>query len=244
MDIRNKVGIVTGGADGIGRCIAESFYRAGAKVIVFDIDSSRLKNLSNKMPDITTVRVDVSIKEDVFKQVDKVMGKFGEVNILVNNAGICECKPVLDIAEKSWDRMMNINLKSVFFMSQAVIPFMKKKKQGKIVNIASIAGKIGGMLTGTHYSVSKAGVICFTKCLARELAPYSINVNCVCPSIVNTDMTRLYKREDIKRIVETIPLGRIPEPEEVANAVLFLSSESSNFITGEIMDVNGGSLMD
>ena len=168
----------------------------------------------------------------------------GRIDILVNNAGVMRPASVEDTTEEEWERIMNVNLKGTFICSKAVMEVMKKQKYGKIVNIASASGKIGGVATGPHYSASKAGIICFTKTLARELAPYGINVNCVAPGPIDTPMFQLFSKETRESIIKRIPLGRIGEPRDVAEAVLFLVSDAAKYITGETLDVNGGFLMD
>ena len=149
-----------------------------------------------------------------------------------------------EMTEEDWDRVMNINLKGVFLCSKAVMGVMKKQRSGRIVSMGSISGKLGGIATGANYSVSKAGVMCFTKALARELAPYGITVNAVAPGVIETDMTRGITQGDFTNYAKTIPLGVIGSVEDVAYAVAFLVSDEARYITGEILDVNGGMLMD
>ncbi|MGQ9631748.1 MAG: SDR family NAD(P)-dependent oxidoreductase [bacterium] len=247
--LEGRVALVTGSARGIGRAIAETFLREGARVALADIDYDAVSKAARQIPRpegdrALPLRADVSQKAQVDEMVRSVRERFGRIDILVNNAGILENIPILEITEDRWDRMMAVNLKSVLLVSQAVIPIMKESGGGKIVNIASIAGKIGGILAGAHYAVSKAGVICLTKCLAKEMAKFKINVNCICPAITDTEMAKSFGPEGISKLIEGIPLGRMAKPEEVARAALFLVSDDSDFITGEVLDVNGGSLMD
>jgi 3-oxoacyl-[acyl-carrier protein] reductase len=148
------------------------------------------------------------------------------------------------MTEEDWDRVMAINLKGVFLCSKAVMGVMKKQRSGRIVNMGSLAGKVGGIATGANYSVSKAGVMCFTKALARELAPYGVTVNAVAPGVIETDMTRGITQGDFTNYLKTIPLGTIGSAEDVSHAVAFLVSDEARYITGEILDVNGGMLMD
>lgn len=169
---------------------------------------------------------------------------FGKIDILVNNAGICYLGSMEDMKEEDWDKVIEVNLEGVFLCSKPVIELMKEQRSGKIINIASLAGKIGRILTGANYVVSKAGVIGFTKRLAKEMAPYGVNVNAVAPGIIDTAMTQAFPKKEMKSILKSIPLGRIGLPEDVANAVIFLSSEETSYITGVILDVNGGLLMD
>jgi len=177
--------------------------------------------------------------------VKKVLEKFQRIDILINCAGILRFSPIGDLSEKDWQDILDVNLTGTFFCSQAVIKPMKKQKSGKIVNMSSTAAKVGGVRAAASYSVSKAGVSNLTICLARELAPYNIRVNAIAPAMVNTPMTNQpgYGKEARDNFVKNIPLG-LGQPEDIANAILFLVSNQSRYITGEILDVNGGFIMD
>jgi 3-oxoacyl-[acyl-carrier protein] reductase len=188
--------------------------------------------------------VDVSKSGEVNAMVEKVLAQFGKIDILVNNAGICKVASIEETTEEDWDRIMAVNLKGVFLCSKAVMAVMKKQRSGRIVNMGSLAGKVGGVATGANYAASKAGVMCFTKSLAKELAPYGVTVNALAPGVIETDMTHGITGGDWTNYLRTIPLGYIGAPEDVANAVLFFVSDEARYITGEIMDVNGGMLMD
>lgn len=246
--LKDKIVIVTGAAAGLGKAISLAFAQEKAKVIAVDIDDAGLNSLSkcfnSSKLDLTAIQADISDTHQIDTAVQTVISTFDGIDILINNAGICPRTPLEDIDEKEWDRVMAVNLKSAFFLSQKVLPYMKKKRYGKIINIASGAGKIGGIQVGAHYSASKAGVICLTKTLARHAAPFSINVNAVCPGIIDTEMTNSIDSNKIKTYKQSIPLGRIGSTQDVANAVLFLASDAANYITGEITDVNGGFIMD
>ncbi len=172
------------------------------------------------------------------------MRDFGQIDILFNNAGIMYPTPVEDISEEEWDEVLDVNLRGVFFCCQAVTPIMKKRRQGKILNIASLAGKVGGIVAGAHYSASKAGVICLTKTFARELAPFGVTVNGIAPGPVDTDMGRLFSPQAREDLIQKCPLGRFADTEDIAQAALFLVSDGAKHITGAILDVNGGMLMD
>jgi len=248
MRLDGKVAIITGAGRGIGRAIALVLAREGADVVVNDVDSfsaeataSEVRAMGRRALSITA---DVSVKEEVIKMVEIAIKAFGKIDILVNNAGIFSSIPLEDITEENWDKTMKINLKSVFLCSQAVMKLMKRQRSGKIVNIASLAGKVGGMVAGADYAASKAGVICLTKSLAKQLAPYGINVNAVAPAWIETDMMKEWPKETKESILKQIPLGRFGKPEEVAEAVVFLVSEGAGFITGATIDINGGILMD
>lgn len=243
MDFANKVVIVTGAARGIGKEIAITFAENGATTIVADIDIDKAKKVAEEFKfregSLNALKVDVSSKEEVVSMVNEVVEQFSTIDILVNNAGICYIKSFEELTEAEWDRVMSINLKGVFLCCQAVFPVMKKKKKGSIINIASQAGKSGGLLVAVNYSASKAGVICLTKSLAKYSAQYGIRVNAVAPGLMDTEMTK-----DFPYNVNEVPLGRLGKPHDVAVAVKFLASEEAEYITGEILDVNGGILMD
>ena len=248
MQLREKVAIVTGGAQGIGKVICCTLAKEGAHVVVCDVNEktaqATAEEIKGKNLNAITVKADVSCANEVNLMVKDVLDKLGRIDILVNNAGICFLTPLEEITEEEWDRVMDVNLKGTFLCSQAVLRVMMTQKSGKIVNIASIAGKVGGILTGAHYSASKAGVICLTKSLALRLAPYGINVNAVAPGPITSQMTDSFPPDKKVKLVQSIPLGGFGEPQDVANAILFLVSDKAKYITGEIVDINGGLLMD
>jgi len=172
--------------------------------------------------------------------VAKTIEALGTIDILVNNAGICYQGPVADMSEETWDKVLDVNLKGPFLCAREVMPTFKQQRSGKIVNLGSQAGQVGGLVVGANYSASKAGVICLTKSLAKELAPFGVNVNCIAPGVIDTEMTQPFPREEM---VKSIPLGNVGEPQDVADAVLFLVSQESKYITGQTISVNGGSFM-
>jgi 3-oxoacyl-[acyl-carrier protein] reductase len=192
---------------------------------------------------IWSLKVDISAKKEVDQAFQQIYAKFGRIDILVNNAGIWESCTVKEMTESRWDRMMAINLKSVLFCAQAVYQIMAAQKYGKIVNIASVAGRIVPGVSQVHYSVAKAGVIMLTRCLAKELAAYQVNVNAIAPVTTNTKMGNLFTEAELQEICKNIPLSRIAAPEDMANAVAFLASDEASFITGEVINVDGGRLM-
>ncbi len=248
MRLKNKVAIVTGAGQGIGRTIAVSLAKEGAKVIVNDIDLHGAEKVCREIEkqgrEAFPFHADVSNNNQVNQMIEKAIKRFKRIDILVNNAGIMQSMLVEELTEKDWDKMMAINLKGTFLCSKAVMKYMKEQRSGKIVSISSLAGKSGGIMVSANYSASKAGIIAFTKSLARELAPYKINVNAVCPGTTDTDMAKSFTPEKRERLIGTIPLGRFATPQDIANAVVFLVSEESNYITGTTLDVNGGLLMD
>jgi 3-oxoacyl-[acyl-carrier protein] reductase len=248
MTLEGKVAIVTGAANGIGRSISQLLAREGAQLALVDLDQAALdgavRKLRNDNRQAVDIIADVSDEKDVKRTVAATLEEFGTIDILVNCAGICRMIPILEIEVAEWDRIMAVNLRSVFLFGREVFRHMKAKRSGKIINIASAAGKIGGIAAGAHYSASKAGVMCFTKSLALQAAPYGINVNAVCPGPTKTEMTDAWGEEENQAFAAKIPFREYGTPEDTAQAVLFLASERARYITGEILDVNGGLVMD
>jgi len=248
MNLVDKVAIVTGAGRGIGKAIAIALAREGANVIVNDVDIQTAEKVTKEINSMDlqalAIQVDVSDNKEVNRMVQLVLKKFKRVDILVNNAAIIRRGLIEDLKEEDWDKVIDVNLKGAFNCMKAVAGIMKKQRYGKIVNISSIAGKIGDLASAPCYGASKAGMTCLAKSLARELAPYNINVNVVAPHAIETDMSKEWSEEKRKNIIAGIPLGRMGEPEDIAEAVVFLVSDKAKFITGEVLDVNGGCLMD
>lgn len=248
MDLENKVALVTGAGRGIGLGIAQALAQEGARVAICDVSAPLLEDalaqIQGREGTVLAYQMDVTRRDQIRDVVGATQRQWGPVDILVNNAGIYEVLPVEEISEVQWDRVLAVNLKGTFLCCQAVIPGMKEQRSGRIVNIASSAGKTGGTLAGAHYSVSKAGVICLTKQLARELGPSGITVNAVAPGRIDTPMIHAVSDAENEAFVQRTPLGRLGTPGDVAHAVVFLASEGASFITGEILDVNGGLLID
>lgn len=235
-----KTVLITGGARGIGRACAELFAENGYNVAVNYLSSEKkARELESKYENITVFRADVSIKSQVDAMVAEIKNKFGSVDILINNAGIAQSKLFTDITEDDFDRMVAVHLKGAFNCSKAVLYDMIDKKQGRIINISSIWG-VAGASCEVHYSMAKAGIIGFTKALAKEVAPSGITVNAIAPGVIDTDMISGFTDDEIKEIVNEIPLGRIGTPEEIAQSVLFLASKNANYITGQVLSPNGG----
>jgi NAD(P)-dependent dehydrogenase (short-subunit alcohol dehydrogenase family) len=248
MRLRNKVAIVTGAGRGIGLATARALAREGARVAICDIRAElldeALAGIEALGGEALAFQVDVTRREQIQHMVDETSRRWGAIDVLVNNAGIYEVLPFEEISEAQWDRLLAVNLKGAFLCCQAIVPLMKRQGSGRIVNIASSAGKTGGTLAGAHYSVSKAGLICLAKQLARELGPHGITVNAVAPGRIDTPMIHSVTEEENQAFAQKTPLGRLGTPEDVANAVVFLASDEASFITGEILDVNGGLLID
>lgn len=249
MDFTDKVIIITGGAQGIGKEIGLKFGNTKGIVNIFDINIQKAEKVRNEIREkgskSDAYLVDVIDQSSVMKAVKQVVNNFGRIDILVNSAGIVNTKPFIDVEESDWDKVMNVNLKGVYHICREVFPIMIEQNYGKIINIASIAGKKGGGFFGNSvYGASKAGVIGLTKGLAREGGPYGINVNAVCPGPTYTKIIQDLKEEDKKTLINNIPLRRFAKPEDIANVVLFLSSDLAKHVSGEICDVDGGLLRD
>ena len=258
LGLTGKVAIVTGGARGIGKSIVEEFVKERANVVVsdilFDAASELAEKLTQNGANTLVIKTDVSNKSDVESLAEATLKEFGKIDILVNAAAILRDNLLVNIEEEEWDQILNINAKGVYLVTRAVAPHMIAAKQGKIVNISSRSGK-DAQAGLSHYGASKFAIIGITQALAKELAPYNINVNAICPGIIRTDMWEIIldaraarsgmPREEIwARMIETIPLNRPQGPEDIANVVLFLSSDIARNITGEVINVNGGARMD
>jgi 3-oxoacyl-[acyl-carrier protein] reductase len=248
VKLKDRVAIVTGGARGIGKAIALAFLREGTKVAIVDSDKERLEMLKKEIgkegKEVIVIPCDITRSLEVKAMVDHVRNTFGRIDILVNNAGIIRRGSIETVTEEDWNRVIEVNLKGTFNCCKAVTGIMKQQGYGKIINVSSIAGKMGDITSAPGYGPSKAGVDALTKTLARQLAPYGINANGVAPHAIETEMSAQWSEERRREIIASIPLGRLGKPEDVANAVLFLASDEASFITGEILDVNGGALMD
>lgn len=244
MLFNGEVVIITGGAQGIGKAIAYGFASEGAIPVLFDINTKKgeetVLEFQEKGYQSQFINCDVSNVDSIDYAVNKVADKYGSIDVLVNNAGIVHSTPLEDITEEEWDKIMAVNLKSVFFMSQKVIAHMKKKNSGKIVNISSLAGRMGGYANGLGYSATKAAIIGLTYGMARRVAQYNINVNAIAPGTTETDILRAFTEEKIRELRESIPLRRLGTPKDIANAAVFLGSHKASFITGAVLDVNGG----
>jgi 3-oxoacyl-[acyl-carrier protein] reductase len=223
--------------------------RLGAHVVVSDVNLQIAETVSSDIERLgrntVAVRADVSSEAEVSQMVRRAVERFSRIDILVNNAGIVTTGPVTEITAETWDRTLAVNLKGVFLCSKAIFPLMMAQRDGRIINIASVAGKRGGGILGNScYAAAKGGVIAFTKSLAREGGPYNIRVNAITPAMIKTEMLDGLGENELQEIVRTLPLRRAGTPEDVASAVCFLASDASSFMTGEIMDVDGGLMMD
>ncbi|WP_287787341.1 SDR family NAD(P)-dependent oxidoreductase [Megamonas sp.] len=251
LDFTNQVVIVTGSGSpkGMGRVTAKTFANQGAKLVIVDINEAGVNEtvdiIKQSGHEAIGIKVDITSKESVDAMVKTVLDTFGRIDVLVNNAGISQKVTVEDMTLDDMKRIFNVNMFGLFLCSQAVLEPMKKQKYGRIVNLSSVSGKRGGgIFGGAHYSASKAGVLGFSKNLAREVAADGITVNSVCPGLINTEIWKSLPKEQADKIIADIPAGRPGEPQEVADTICFLASKEASYITGEDIDINGGSHMD
>jgi 3-oxoacyl-[acyl-carrier protein] reductase len=246
LKLTGKVALVTGAAQGIGRAIALLLARNGADIVVSDINLEKAEETAKEIraigPKATAVKVDVSNLSDVERMVEALIEKLAKIDILVNNAGITRDKLILRMTEEDWDAVLGVNLKGTFNCTKTVIRHMAKQRSGKIVNIASVVGEMGNA-GQANYSASKAGVIGLTKTIAREYAQRGINVNAIAPGYIETPMTDALPEKAKEELKKLIPMERLGKPEDVAEAVFFLVCEESSYITGQVLNVNGGIYM-
>ncbi len=246
MRLKNKIAIVTGGGSGIGQAIALAFVREGAKVLVADWSEQGGQETITKIKKIkgqaVFIKTDVSQSQDIAKMTQLCLKTYGKIDILVNNAGIALMAPTtMEMSEENWDKVLAVNLKSVFLGAKNVIPQMLKQGKGKIINMASIAGLVG-FAGAAAYCASKGGMVLFTKTLALEYAAKKINVNCICPGIIKTAMTKDMLNDPATKqfLSSSTPNARLGEPEDIAMAAVYLASDESDFVNGESLVVDGG----
>ena len=246
MSLNGKIALITGGAQGIGRFISEELAGQGSHGVLGDINHEGAEKTAAEIRvsggKASAVRIDVSSATDVQGVFDSILKEYKPVDIVVNNAGITRDGLLVRMKEVDWDLVLNINLKGSFLCSQQAAKQMMKQKSGSIVNIASIVGVMGNF-GQSNYSASKSGLIGFTKTLAREVATRGIRANAVAPGFIDTEMTRVLEESVRSKLIEQIPLARLGQPEDVARCVSFLVSENASYITGQVINVNGGMLM-
>jgi NAD(P)-dependent dehydrogenase (short-subunit alcohol dehydrogenase family) len=249
MRFEGQVAIVTGAAKGIGLRVARAFGREGARVAALDVNADGVEGLAGELAaggrEALTLKVDVTVAGEVRRAVDTVIGRWGRVDVLVNNAGgFSVIRRTEDIPDEEWDAIFRFNVTSAFLCTKAVLPHMRRQRSGSIVNLSSIAGRSSAVTTTSHYAAAKAAILGFTRHVALEAAGDGIRVNAVAPGTVATERVRALRTpEQTRRIAETVPLGRIGEPEEIADVVLFLASDAARYVTGAALDVNGGLVM-
>ena len=249
IHLEGRKALITGGSRGIGRATALLFAKVGCDVAInFLSQKDAAKNVQEEIDKIgrecLVFKADISLKKDVGLMIKSIIEKWSRIDILVNNAGIWTYGEMGKMSEEVWAETMKINMDGVFHACTAVVPYMKEKKGGCIISVSSTAG-IRGEAFHSHYAASKGAIVSFTKSLAVELAPYTIRVNCVAPGWVDTDMcSEVFSDSDFRiKVKESIPLKRIPPPEDIAGPILFLASDLARHITGEVLNVNGGSVL-
>ncbi|MFZ1933297.1 MAG: 3-oxoacyl-[acyl-carrier-protein] reductase [Thermoguttaceae bacterium] len=242
-DLSGRTALVTGAGQGLGRCIAQSLAAAGAKVACIDINAESLSetvaNIRAAGGTAEPLACDVTQSDRVGEVVDQVVTMWGKLDILVNNAGVTRDNVIIRMKDEQWDLVLNINLRGTFLFTRAAARPMMKARGGRIINVASVSGLMGNP-GQVNYSASKAGVIGLTRTVACELASRQITVNAVAPGFIATDMTAKLGEEMLQEIRKEIPLGRLGEPQDVADAVLFLASDAASFITGHVLTIDGG----
>ena len=244
-ELKDKYAIITGASGDIGAATAFAFAREGASgIIIADVDRKRAERVVNEIVGETGIKCEfvetnIGKSEDIKKLLTICIDYFGRLDILVNCAGVCNTLQIEEIDELQWDRLMSVNLRGTYLCCREAFSIMKKQQSGKIVNVSSISGRIGGIATGIDYATSKGGIIALTMSFAKAAGPYGINVNAVAPGFIDTEMTRDFTHFN----PETVPLRRSGKPEDVADVITFLASDKSRYITGVTIDVNGGMYM-
>jgi len=246
MILKDKVALVTGAAQGIGRAIALKLANSGADVVIVDMNLDKAQETAREAERLgrraLALRANIANLQEAEAMADEAVAKLGAVHIMVNNAGITRDALILRMKEEDWDAVINVNLKGVFNCTKAVVKHMSKQRYGRIVNIASIVGEMGNA-GQANYSASKAGVIALTKTVAREFATRNITCNAVAPGFIDTAMTQALSEKVKEELAKQIPMGRLGTPEDVAEGVLFLVSEATGYITGQVLNINGGMYM-
>ncbi|MEK7804033.1 MAG: 3-oxoacyl-[acyl-carrier-protein] reductase [Deltaproteobacteria bacterium] len=246
MILKDKVALVTGAAQGIGRAIALKLAANGADVVIVDMNLDKAQEAAREVERLgrraLALRANIANLQEAEAMADEAVEKLGVVHIMVNNAGITRDALILRMKEEDWDAVINVNLKGVFNCTKAVVKYMSKQRYGRIVNIASIVGEMGNA-GQANYSASKAGVIALTTTVAREFATRNITCNAVAPGFIDTAMTQALSEKVKEELAKQIPMGRLGTPEDVAEGVLFLVSETTGYITGQVLNINGGMYM-
>ena len=246
MRLKDKKAIITGAGSGFGKQTALTFAREGADVLLADIDLEAAKETAKEVEGFgrlaVSTRTDVGDEEQVEDMAQSALKSFGRIDILINNAGIAQFEPIQDVSLELWDKLVRVNLTGTFLCSKAVIGHMIERGYGKIINLASIAAQTGRMV-GVAYSASKSGILGITRTLALQVAEHGINVNAIAPGPVMTPLFEIDSPQVLKRLTATIPFKRLGTPQDIANLILFLASDEAEWITGEVIAINGGAFM-
>lgn len=248
-DFLGQTAVVTGAAQGIGRAIAAEFVAQGASVAICDLKTDKMDEFAREFSPIAkgtiiAKRVDLSSESEIREFVAEVELRLAKIDILVNNAGIHPLHPIEEISDEEWDRVLSVNLKAHFRFCKAVLPGMRRRNYGRIINISSEAGKNGGTIAALHYSASKGGVLAFTRNLAQQVGADGITVNAICPGRIASEMSGAVSPEENQRFIDKSIVKRLGRPEDIAFAVCYLAHERASFVTAETMNVNGGTLRD
>jgi len=242
MNLKNKKILITGASGGIGKCLVEKFNNLGSKIIATGTNEEKLSDLKKNFPNIDIEKFRLNEHEKIESFIEKIDKTFNGLEILVNNAGITLDNLSIRLSEENWNKVVDVNLTSTFLMCKFAIKKMLKQKKGKIINITSIVGHTGN-IGQANYAASKAGIVAFSKSLALEYARKNININCVSPGFIKTDMTDKINEEFKKNLINKIPSGNLGTGQDVSNCVAFLASDMANYINGETIHVNGGMYM-
>jgi 3-oxoacyl-[acyl-carrier protein] reductase len=246
-DVRGRIALVTGAARGIGYAAAERLAEHGASVVLGDVNEPRLQAAAERLREkgyrVLAVSMDVGRNDSIREAIAAAVEAFGGIDIVVNNAGILSALSIEEMTREEWDKVLNVNLSGTFFVIQAALPFLKKSTHPRIINISSVTGRNGGFEGSMCYAASKGGIIAITRGMARRLAPFHITVNAVCPGPTDTEILKGYSLEAQERQRNVTLLRRLGRPEEIAAAVCYLASTEAAFVTGAMLDVNGGAYM-
>lgn len=244
----SRVAIVTGAAQGIGLAIAERLAQQGHHIAVLDIHAEKAAQAAAQLRetypiDALGIGCDISNLAQIKAATGKVHAHFSRIDVLINNAGILHSAPIAEVSESEWDAVLNINLKGSFFMTQSALPFLESSPAGRVIFIASVAGRMGSYESGVAYVASKGGMLSMMRCMARQLAPSGITVNAVCPGTIESEMTQHFQPGALERLLGRIPAARLGTPDDIAAATAFLAAEDAGYINGISLDVNGGMYM-